>query len=212
MKPPPKALVDVRPAVGLENTEPVHPEQGPNLGPPPKSYTPAVHEAIITAIRRGNRPHIAAAAAGISSNTFYRWMQLGRDNDPHLWKFAEDVETAMAIAEGNAVASIAGPDGQFAENPDNAKWWLERTRADGYSKEAATKVNAMLEEFFKRLESNLPALITQDMVGRPMFEIVLAAASGHTLASAKQTFQLHTSIGVSSDDQLASGDTQEDTE
>lgn len=156
-----------------------HPEQGPALGAPPKYYTRGVHEAIVDHIRRGNRPVVAAGLAGITSATFYGWMQRGREADPHLESFANDVELAMATAEGKAVEKIFGDTG-FAD-PDNAKYWLERARPEGWSKETNAKVNALLVEFMERLERTLPP---------DVFRMVIAAASGQTAVVARPTFQL----------------------
>lgn len=190
-KPPPKELVQTRPAVELESPDiPQNPEQGPYLGPPPRLYSRALHDAIIKHIENGNRPQIAAAMAGLPSNTYYRWMQQGRQGHPHYWEFAEDVERAMAVAEGKAVSVIAGADGSFSVEPEHAKWWLERTRTDGYSKEANAKLQAMAEDFFKRIETNLPAVITPEMVGQSVFQMVLAAAAGQAIAATKPTFEL----------------------
>lgn len=177
--PPPKALVALRPA--LEDHEVPHPSNGDPLPPPPSRYTPGLHEQICENIRKGNRPATAAGMAGIPSNTFYAWMKKGREGDPHLWKFAEDVELACHMAEGTAVASVAGPAGAFVDDPDNAKWWLERMRADGFDKNANSKVAALLEDFMSRLEAALPPEI---------FNMVIAAASGHAMHVAKPTFQL----------------------
>lgn len=167
---PPEALA-TRPALAF-NEHAQHPANGPNIGYPPLRYSTALHEAVIAGIKKGNRPVIAAAAAGLPSQSFYEWMKRGKEGDPHLWQFAEDVEQALAHAETSAIAVIASQDGSFAQDSDNAKWWLERSRSDGYSKEASTKVNGMLEEFFKRIEAALPPEI---------FQLVIAAASGQQL-------------------------------
>lgn len=170
-KPIPKELVETRPSVLLDG-QPHHPTQGAYAPPPPKRYTPAVHEVIVENIKKGNRPHVAAAMAGIHSNEFYNWMRLGKEGHPSLYQFAIDVDLACGVAEGLAVAALSGEAGFSAMEPELAKWWLERSRADGWSKEAATKVNSMLEEFFKRLENSLPPHI---------FQMVIAAASGQAL-------------------------------
>jgi transposase-like protein len=188
-KPPPAQLVETRPAA-LEMESLHHPEQGPYLGPPPKRYSKALHEAIVANIKKGNRPVIAAAMAGIPSSTFYKWMQRGKEGHPHFWAFSEDVELAMAVAEGKAVEKIAGDDGEFQNDPENAKYWLERQRMEGWSKDANAKVQGMVSEFMERLENNLPAVITPEMVGQPMFKFVIAAATGQTVTTARPTFQL----------------------
>lgn len=192
----PEPLVSTRPAVANDpNLQ--HPENGAALGPPPQRYSRAMHDTIVRHIEQGMRPAQAAAMAGLPANTYYSWIKKGREGHPHLWEFAQDVERALAVVEGKAVAAIVGK-GEVFEDSDNAKWFLERRFADGYSKEAATKVNAMLEDFFRRLEQNLP-VITADMVGRSMFEIVIAAASGEQIESTRQGFKL-TSNGSEEED------------
>lgn len=188
-KPLPTQLLETRPAVQLD-IESEHPENGPKIGVPRGKYTKAVHDSIVSSIEKGNRPHIAAAIAGITSTTFAYWMQKGNEGHPHYWEFVRDIEQASAVAEGKAIATLSGPEGDFAIDSDNAKWWLERSRADGYSKESNTKVNAMLEEFFKRLETSLPPTITSEMLGKSIFQMVIAAASGQTITTARATFQL----------------------
>lgn len=176
MKPLPPETLATRPALAF-NEFAQHPANGENIGYPPLRYSIALHQAIVDGIKKGNRPHIAAAAAGLPSQTYYAWMRRGKEGDPHLWQFADDVERALAHAETSAIAVIASQDGSFAQDSDNAKWWLERSRSDGYSKEAATKVNSMLEEFFKRIEAALPPEI---------FQLVIAAASGQQLPEGAQ--------------------------
>lgn len=173
----PADLAVTRPAAYHDpNTE--HPDQnGPILGPPPAKYTLAVKDRICQLIEEGQRPRTAAAMAGISAETFDRWMREGRNGHPHLWEFAQAVERSVAVSEGAAVAVLAAK-GSFGADPDNAKWFLERRFAESYSKEAATKVNAMLEDFFKRLEAALPPEI---------FQMVIAAAAGQALPTSATT-------------------------
>ncbi len=155
----------------LEDTRPAAAEAGQDLGhavlgPPPPRYTVGVHQQICENIRAGNRPVTAANMAGITSSNFYMWMQLGRAGNPHLVQFVEDIEIATGTAEGEAVRVIKE---SFWENPDNAKWWLERTRSAGFSKEVNEKVNGLLMEFMDRLEAGLPA---------DLYNKVLSVASG----------------------------------
>lgn len=176
----PASLVETRPA--LAEGAP-HPTQGTPLPAPPKRYTRGVHDQIVEYIKRGNRPNVAAGMAGIPSSTYYAWMRSGKEGDPHLAEFAEDVEMAMAVAEGQAVETIAGKQGDFNGDPENARYWLERARADGWSKEANAKFNAMIDEFLNRLETNLPPDI---------YQLVISVASGATpeLAAKRAPFQL----------------------
>jgi hypothetical protein len=171
--------------VTLEDTRPAAVVEGQDvnaavLGPIPPRYTPGVHLQICDNIRAGNRPVTAANMAGITSQNFYMWMQLGRAGNPHLVQFVEDIEIATGQAEGSAVKVIQE---SFWENPDNAKWWLERTRSAGFSKEVNEKVSGLLNEFMDRLQIGLPPDI---------YDKVLAVASGAGLPeqSGRGHFQL----------------------
>jgi hypothetical protein len=166
----PEGLIESRP--GLEH-DPSIAKSAPEavLGNPPAKYTTAVHESIVNSIREGNRPHVAAGIAGITPATFYDWMKRGASGDPHLYQFAQDVELAKHVAEGEAVKVLKAA---FKDDPDAAKWWLERARSDGYSKQVKTLVESQIEEFMKRLEEGLPPEI---------FEMVLAIYAGQTPAT-----------------------------
>ncbi len=141
--------------MNLEDTRPAAAEAGQSfdaaiLGPIPARYTPAVHQVICENIRAGNRPVTAAQMAGIPSGVFYKWMQLGKEGNPHLYQFAEDVEVAGGHAEGKMLQIVTRD-----EDPENAKWYLERTRPAGYSKEVNAKVEAILADVVARLRDGL---------------------------------------------------------
>ena len=163
--PLPAELLATRPGLAHDVTA-EHPSNGPPIGRPPAKYTRAVHDSIVASIKQFNRPLVAAQIAGISSTTFHHWMRLGKEGNPHLWEFADDVEQAMAFAEGKAIEKVVAA---AAEDPENFKWWLERSRPEAYSKDVAARVNGELENFVKRLEIQLdPAT----------FERVLACFAG----------------------------------
>lgn len=148
----PQELIEQRPAL---NDLP-HAAQESINGIPgfrePKKYTRAVHDVIVTAIREGNRPQVAAGMAGITGATFYEWVRRGKEGDPALWEFAQDVELAQHEAEGAAVKVIR--DAAKME-PELAKWWLERARADGYAKQLKVQVDEAINAFLNRLEAAL---------------------------------------------------------
>lgn len=105
--------------------------------------------------------------AGLTAANYYSWMKRGREGDPHLAEFAEDIELALGFAEGQALAAV-----RAFEDPEHAKWYLERTRAAGYSKEVNQKVEALIADFMTRMRDGLPpALYLQ----------VLAVANGDGL-------------------------------
>jgi len=168
-------LADIRPAAA---------EAGQSydravLGPVPPRYTVGVHKVICDYIREGNRPVTAAQMAGIPSGVFYQWMRLGKEGNPHVAQFAEDGEIAGGQAEGTAVKVVTSA---FSEDADHAKWYLERTRPEGYSKEVNAKVHALLNDFIDRLQAGLEP---------DVFDKVLACASGAGLPEAQPgKFQL----------------------
>jgi len=146
-----------------------HPTTGPMIGAPPARYSRAVHDSIVNSIKGFQRPLVAAQIAGIPASTFHNWMRLGKEGNPHLWEFAEDVENAMAIAEGKAIDMVI----KAAEtDPENFKWWLERSRPEAYAKDVNARVHGELENFVKRLEAALdPATFEKVLsvfVGQPI--------------------------------------------
>ncbi len=79
---------------------------------------------LINALSAGNTRRTAASYAGVSHETFYRW--LGSDVT-----FRDAVEKAEADAEARAVAIVirAAQGGTWQA----AAWWLERRRQDTYA-------------------------------------------------------------------------------
>ncbi len=157
----PPELIAARPHLA-GNLDERHPSMGLPPGKPPAKYTIALHEKICEHVRNGNRPVVAASLAGLSAATFYNWMQRGREGDPHLCQFAEDVEQAFNQAEARALAVVTesftseDPD---KRDPENSKWFLERARSAGYSKQVKTVVESQIADFIQKLESELePAL------------------------------------------------------
>lgn len=182
-RPPPPELLKACPGLG-HDPDIVNPSQGPAIGDPPRKYTIALHERICEELRKGQRPQGACARAGITLSTFYEWMRLGKAGNVHLYQFAEDVEVAFNTAEADAVDVITDSFRNTEpehRNPEDVKWYLERTRADGYSKKVKTEVEGQIQDFLLRLETALePAL----------FERVLAVYLGQAPATVMGTRQL----------------------
>ncbi len=164
----PEALLATRPALA-DDPYGEHPSNGPLLGPIPARYSKAVHDSIIASIKQFQRPVVAAQIAGIPASLYYRWMQMGKEGNPHLYEFVQDVEQAIAVAEGKAIDSIVLA---AKTDPENYKWYLTARHPEAYSKEVAARVNGELENFFRRLEAGLDA---------PTFEKVLAIFAGQAL-------------------------------
>lgn len=106
------------------------PPPDPPSGPaPPKrgrktKLTRETHEKIIEAIRGGNYIETAAAFAGISKVTLYKWLRKGaRSKGGPLRDFTRDVRAALAAAEVRDIALI----GKAATtNWQAAAWRRER--------------------------------------------------------------------------------------
>lgn len=176
---PPKELLSARPVLDGDPTV-AHPDMGLPLGSPPRKYTRAVHERIVLELRKGQRPQGACARAGITLATFHDWVRRGKSGDPWLFEFAEDVEIAYNEAEAGLVDVIteATEDAEDKKTGvEAAKWLLERTRADGYSKQVKALVDKQIEGFMIRLEKALEPHI---------FEKVLAVYLGQAVAAGEQ--------------------------
>jgi len=72
----------------------------------PTKLTPELKEKIVEYVRLGNTVATAAKACRIQEETFYRWMRLGRDDDPDYRGFYEAIEQARAEAETCAVQAL----------------------------------------------------------------------------------------------------------
>lgn len=174
----PEKLIEQRPVLEGEPDIEQHTQQA-KLGRPPRKYTKAVHDVIVQELQRGQRPQGACARAGITTATFYDWIQRGKSGDPWLYEFAEDVEIAFNEAEAKAVDVVNDVMGSEDDEMrfKAATWKLERTRPDGYSKQVKTAVEGQILQFMQRLEKALDAAT---------FEKVLAVYQGHAPSAAAE--------------------------
>lgn len=91
------ARQEARPGLVLHGVP--HPNDGPtDPGRPPNKYNREVHEKIVELIRSGYTSEHVAAACGVSRSAFADWLRRGREGDPWLIDFYEDVEAATAMA------------------------------------------------------------------------------------------------------------------
>jgi hypothetical protein len=156
---PKTSLLSLRPGLPLEKVVVNH--EGPGHLPLPARYSPALHQAIITAVQKGNQPATAAAASGLPRNDFYKW---GRDvtdgvAHPYIAKLFEHIEMAHAGAEVTAVESIAESPTNKAEN---AKWFLEHARQKDWGKREQIIIHNEIDAVVERLLSAFadePALL-----------------------------------------------------
>jgi len=90
----------------------------------PSKRKDAGKEAIVAALLAGNTRTAAASVAGITRQTFYRWL----DEDA---TFSDNVEKAEGSAESRMVRVVQ--DAAFSGTWQAAAWWLERRRRDEYA-------------------------------------------------------------------------------
>ncbi len=116
----------------------------------PTRYTEALHAAIVEKVIGGNNAPVAAAACGLPKSEYYAWQQSVRDGEAHpkVVQLFEDLERGYAVAEVKAVDRVTAPDGSV----ENAKWFLERSRARDWSKQEQLIVKNELTAAFERLE------------------------------------------------------------
>ena len=86
----------------------------------PTKLTADVQARLCEALRGGNYRETAALWAGITPETLARWMQKKGDRYDALRQAVQEAERA---AEVRAVALVMKA---AAEDPNHAKWWLER--------------------------------------------------------------------------------------
>lgn len=84
---------------------------------------------LLAALEAGNFVQTAAASAGLSERSVYRWLERGRAEDAagtrgEYWQLWQAIETARAIAQARALETVmaAAERGTWKA----AAWWLER--------------------------------------------------------------------------------------
>ena len=94
----------------------------------PTKLNDDVRDKIVSLVRAGNYPEVAAQAAGIDRATYYRWMEKGENSDGIYSDFRDAIKEAQATAESHAVTIIrkASMDGTWQA----AAWFLERSKAE----------------------------------------------------------------------------------
>jgi hypothetical protein len=123
---------------------------------PPNKYTRELHTNLVERLRDGFTPDKVAPYYGLSTATFWKWVQRGRNGDRFLANFAQDVDAAMAEGMMRFEATVikAG-----AEDADIALKVLERRDSTNYNREIKVKVESALVEFLEKLADHprLPA-------------------------------------------------------
>lgn len=120
--------------------------------------TPQVQKSIVESLELGNTREGAAAYAGISHATFYRWMETGEADIEHDVSskerdFREAVTRAEGVAEQSLVAEVrrsavgfVNPTTRKREGKDwrAAAWLLERRYKDRWSQQIEAKHSGSL--------------------------------------------------------------------
>ena len=129
------------------------------------SLTPQIEQTIVSYVRAGAFPHVAAQAAGISPRTFHDWMARGEDrhssrsSTPKLRAFARAVRTAQAEARIAAEVRV------YREKP--AQWLKYAARStpdlEGWTEPRASGRNAG----WGGLEQAIRALDLEEQDHRP---------------------------------------------
>lgn len=166
------ALIHIRPSVSpWPDSE--EPQQHNHAATPLPSED--VQISILNRIRRFVRPDVAARAHRIPMRTWTEWMNLGASGVPGYAEFFRDVQAAAAQAEALAVESIVD---RVMVDPSNAKWLLERGRAENWAPQVRIAVEQELLTIYQKLQANLePAL----------FERVLGIIGGESVGSSTAT-------------------------
>lgn len=143
----------------------------------PTKLTPALQARIVKLVREGNYPETAAQVEGVDPRTFYRWMERGQSEGPDdepFRQFRQAVTRARATAQRKMLAHVAKA---APKDPENARWYLERTAPDLYGRRdklvVENLVSQELDGFLAKLEQRLPpeiyervlAALTDDAAG-----------------------------------------------
>jgi transposase len=104
--------------------------------------TPEAQEKILRHLRIGAYVETAAAAAGISRDTFDNWLKRGAEGKAPYAAFAEAVDQAVAESEARDLATIlAASKTQWQA----AAWRLERRFPEKYGRHDRTKVEGKID-------------------------------------------------------------------
>ena len=125
--------------------------KGKKTGGRRTKLTPEVQEKVVSAIRAGNYAYVAAEYAGISSATFYSWLQQGNEAKRGVYReFLEAVKKAESEAEVRAVAIIQK---HMEGNWQAAMTYLERKFPDRWGRKDRLRVDLNPKEALEELLS-----------------------------------------------------------
>ena len=110
-------------------------------------------DVMVAHIQEGNYDSIAAGAAGITRQTFYRWIRKGKeDREGIYYDFYQAVEQAKAAGEVELLKTIKAASQRTWQA---AAWMLERSRPDRWAlqKSKQTAVQTWKKEMLEMLKS-----------------------------------------------------------
>jgi hypothetical protein len=136
----------------------------------PTKLTPALQERIVKLVREGNYPETAAQSEGVDRATYYRWMDKGAQDGPEASTyrdFRDAVTRARATAQRKMLAHVAKA---APKDPENARWYLERTAPDLFGRRDKLVVENLVSQELERALAKLEQRLPQEI-----YERVLAA-------------------------------------
>ena len=147
---------------------------------PELKLTAEVRAKILDYLRAGSFRETAAAAAGVSSRSFRRWLERAAAGEEPYVSFARDVETAMAQSEAMLIARIAAAG---KEDWKAAAWIAERKHPQRWQSRIRVEVDNELSSMADRLEAGLRpevfAEVYRVMQGEQLEHVALGRETTH---------------------------------
>jgi hypothetical protein len=136
--------------------------------------TPQVEDIILTAMRRGCTYRVAATAAGVSQQTIFHWLRLGRrSKSGKFLKFLKSLRQVQAQALAACAARVM--DAVNAGDIRAAQWFLERRAPEDYGPLPVKELDRRLAALEKALA------VDRDLAGarNRLPEEVTCGSNGH---------------------------------
>jgi len=101
-------------------------------------WTQELQDRIVKSIQAGNYAEVAARAAGISKDTFYKWLIRGGKGEEPFKGLADAIETAAAFADERDVTLLAN---HAVKHWQAGAWRLERRNPKLYGRKDALELS-----------------------------------------------------------------------
>jgi len=101
-------------------------------------------EAAIQALQTGCTRRAAAGAAGVTAQTFYRWLE--------DVTFRDEVEKAEALAEASYTSAVAHA---VPRSWQAAAWWLERRHHEDYAQRSKVEMSVDLRAEVRKIAGEM---------------------------------------------------------